>query len=220
MTRESFKIIHSGEHAQIAGHKFSQFGKYGYGCKTPPLTQKHHYPNVKQHPSQYLAKTPIATDLQNIPISPNIQIQPDGTALLIQQLVNASKISQNAFEKTVENLNEIAEGTKMIKQQNDQIASVNKKIYNRQKKYDKNTSQSKDNKTVRFQEKQEACKVGNQSAMKGIPPGKVDRDKAISKGGYVNHITSQSESDPVSEGLISDHTPVETDTKLTRLCNR
>ena len=41
----------------------------------------------------------------------------------------------------------------MIKQQNDQIASVNKKIYNRQKKYDKNVSQPKDNKTVRFQEK-------------------------------------------------------------------
>ena len=143
---------------------------------------------------------------------PNIQIQPDGTALLIQQLVNASKISQNAFEKTVENLNEIAEGTKMIKQQNDQIASVNKKIYNRQKKHDKNISQFKDNKTVRFQEKQEARKVGNQSAMKGIPPGKDDRNKAISKGGYVNHITSQSESDPVSEGLISDHTPVESET--------
>ena len=85
---------------------------------------------MKQHPPQYLAKTPIATGLQNVPISPNIQIQPDCTALLIQQLVNATKISQNAFEKTVENLNEIAEGTKMIKQQNDQIASVNKKIYN------------------------------------------------------------------------------------------
>ena len=117
------------------GHKFSQCGKYGYGHNTPPHTQKTHYPNVKQHPSQYLPKAPIATSLQNVPISPNIQIQPDGTALLIQQLVNASKISQNAFEKMVENLNEIAEGMKMIKQQNDQIASVNKKIYNRQKKY-------------------------------------------------------------------------------------
>ena len=131
---------------------------------------------------------------------------------MIQQLVNASKISQNAFEKTVENLNEIAEGTKIIKQQNDQIASVNKKIYNRQKKCDKNISQSKDNKTVRFQEKQEARKVGNQSVIKKIPQGKDDRNKAISKGGYVNHITSQSESDPVSEGLISDRTPIESET--------
>ena len=128
---------------------------------------------MKQHPSQYLAKTPIATGLQNVPISPNIQIQPDGTALLIQQLVNATKISQNAFEKTVENLNEIAEGTKMIKQQNDQIASVNKKIYNRQKKYDKNISQPKDNKTVRFQEKQEARNVGNYSATKKTPKVKM-----------------------------------------------
>ena len=109
------------------GHKFSQCGKYGYGHNTPPHTQKTCYPNVKQHPSQYLTKTPIATSLQNVPILPNIQIQPDGTALLIQQLVNASKISQNAFEKMVENLNEIAEGTKMIKQQNNQIASVNKR---------------------------------------------------------------------------------------------
>ena len=91
------------------------------------------------------------------------------SALLIQQLVNATKISQNAFEKTVENLNEIAEGTKMIKQQNDQIASVNKKIYNQQKKYDKNVSQPKDNKTVRFQEKQEAQNVGNYSATKKTP---------------------------------------------------
>ena len=137
------------------GHKFSQCGKYGYGCNTPPHTQKIRYPNVKQHPSQYLPKTPIATSLQNVPISPNIQIQPDGTALLIQQLVNASKISQNAFEKMVENLNEIAKGTKMVKQQNDQIASVNKKIYNRQKKYDTNINQPKENRTVRFQEKQE-----------------------------------------------------------------
>ena len=48
--------------------------------------------------------------------------------------------------------------------------------------------------------------------MKGIPPRKADRDKAISKGGYVNHITSQSESDPVSEGLISDRTSVESET--------
>ena len=125
---------------------------------------------------------------------------------MIQQLVNASKISQNAFEKTVENLNEIAGDTKMIKQQNDQIVSVNKKIYNRQKKYDKNISQPKDNKTVRFQEKQEAQRVGNQLTMKKIPQGKDDRNKAISKGGCVNHITSQSESDPVSEGLISDLT--------------
>ena len=194
------------------GHKFSQCGKYGYGCNTPPHTQKTCYPNIKQHPSQYLAKTPIATGLQNVPISPNIQIQPDGTTLLIQQLVNASKISQNAFEKTVENLNEITEGTKMIKQQNDQIASVNKKIYKRQKKYDKNISQPKDNKTVRFQEKQEAWNVGNQSAIKKTPQGKDDRSKAISKGGYVNHIMSQSESKPGPEGSISDFTPIELET--------
>ena len=191
------------------GHKFSQCGKYGYGRNTPPHTQKIHYPSMKQHPSQYLAKTPIATGLQNVPISPNIQIQPDGTALLIQQLVNATKISQDAFEKTVENLNEIAEGTKMIKQQNDQIASVNKKIYNRQKKYDKNISQPKDNKTVRFQEKQEAQNVGNYSATKKTPQGRDDRNKATSKGGHVNHIIGQSESEPGPEGLISDFTPIE-----------
>ena len=161
-------------------HKFSQCGKYGYGRNTPPYTQKTRYPNVKQHPSQYLSKTPISTSLQNVPISPNIQIQPDGTALLIQQLVNASKVSQDAFEKTVENLNEIAEGTKMIKQQNDQIVSVNKKIYNRQKRYDQNTNQSKENRTVRFQEKQE---VRNQAAMKKTPQGKDDRNKAIGKKG-------------------------------------
>ena len=193
------------------GHKFAQCGKYGYGRNTPPHTQKTHYPSVKQHPSQYLAKTPIATGLQNVPISPNIQIQPDGTALLIQQLVNATKISQNAFEKTVENLNEIAEGTKMIKQQNDQIASVNKKIYNQQKKYDKNISQPKDNKTVRFQEKQEARNVGNYSATKKTSQGKDDRSKATSKEGYVNHITGQSESEPGPEGLISDFTPIESE---------
>ena len=193
------------------GHKFSQCGKYGYGHNTPPHTQKTRYPNMKQHPSQYLAKTPIATGLQNVPISPNIQIQPDGTALLIQQLVNATKISQNAFEKTVENLNEIAEGTKMIKQQNDQIESVNKKIYNQQKKYDKNISQPKDNKTVRFQEKQEARNVGNYSATKKTPQGKDDRSKVTSKGGYVNHITGQSKSEPGPEGLISNLTSIESE---------
>ena len=165
--------------------------------------------NVKQHPSQYLPKTPVATSLQNIPISPNIQIQPDGTALLIQQLVNASKVSQDRFEKMVENLNEIAEGTKMIKQQNDQIVSVNKKIYNRQKRYDKNISQPKENRTVRFQEKKEVRKVGNQMTMKKTPQGKDDKNKAISKRGYVNHIMGQSEGDTMSEGLISDITPME-----------
>ena len=193
------------------GHKFSQCGKYGYGCNTPPHTQKTCYPNVKQHPSQYLPKTPIATSLQNVPILPNIQIQPDGTALLIQQLVNASKVSQAAFEKTVENLNEIVEGTKMIKQQNDQIVSVNKKIYNRQKKYDKNINQPKENRTVRFQEKQEVQKVGNQMTMKKTPQGKDDRNKTISKKAYVNHITGQSEGDTMSEGLTSDITPMESE---------
>ena len=48
--------------------------------------------------------------------------------------------------------------------------------------------------------------------MKGILPGKDDRNKATSKGGHMNHITSQSESDLVSEGLISDCTPVESET--------
>ena len=81
------------------GHKFSQCGKYGYGCNTPPHTQKTRYSNVKQHPSQYLPKTPIATSLQNVPISPNIQIQLDGTALLIQQLVNASKSVKTHLRK-------------------------------------------------------------------------------------------------------------------------
>ena len=193
------------------GHKFSQCGKYGYGHNTPPLTQKTRYPNVKQHPSQYLPKTPVATSLQNVPILSNIQIQPDGTALLIQQLVNASKVSQDAFERMVENLNEIAEGTKMIKQQNDQIVSVNKKIYNRQKKYDKNNNQPKENRTVKFQEKQEVQKVGNQMTMKKTPQGKDDRNMAISKKGYVNHIMGQSEGDTMSEGLISDITPMESE---------
>ena len=193
------------------GHKLSQCGKYGYGCNIPPHTQKTHYPNVKQHPSQYLPKTPVTTSLQNVPVLPNIQNQPDGTALLIQQLVNASKVSQDTFEKTVENLNEIAEGTKMIKQQNDQIVSVNKKIYNRQKRYDKNINQPKENRTVRFQEKQEVWKVGNQMTMKKTPQGKDDKNKAISKKGYINHITGQSEGDTMSEELISDITPTESE---------
>ena len=130
---------------------------------------------------------------------------------VIQQLVNASKVSQDAFEKMVENLNEIAEGTKMIKQQNEQIVSVNKKIYNRQKRYDKNISQPKENRTVRYQEKQEVRKVGNQMTMKKTPQGKDDKNKAISKKGYVNHITGQSEGDTMSEGLISDITPMESE---------
>ena len=99
----------------------------------------------------------------------------------------------------------------MIKQQNDQIVSVNKKIYNRQKKYDKNINQPKENRTVRFQEKQEVWKVGNQTTMKKTPQGKDDRNKAISKKGYVNHITGQSEGDTMSEGLISDITPMESE---------
>ena len=99
----------------------------------------------------------------------------------------------------------------MIKQQNDQIASVNKKIYNRQKNYDKNVSQPKDNKTVRFQEKQEARNVENYSATKKTPQGKDDRNKATSKGGHVNHIIGQSESEPGPEGLISDFTPIESE---------
>ena len=79
---------------------------------------------------------------------PNIQIQPDGTALLVttascQQLVHVMKVSQTAFEKTVENLNEIAEGMKMIKHQNEEIANMNKRIYNKQKKYNRNLKQLK-----------------------------------------------------------------------------
>ena len=115
----------------------------------------------------------------------------------------------------VENLNEIAEGTKMIKQQNDQIVSVNKKIYNRQKRYDQNTNQSKENRTVRFQEKQE---VRNQAAMKKTPQGKDDRNKAIGKKGYVNHITGQSEGDTASDGLISDITPIESEIQTPSDC--
>ena len=92
----------------------------------------------------------------------------------------------------------------MIKQQNDQIASVNKK-------YDKNVSQPKDNKTVRFQEKEEARNVGNYSATKKTPQGKDDRNKATSKGEHVNHIIGQSESEPGPEGLISDFTPIESE---------
>ena len=38
------------------------------------------------------------------------------------------KVSQTAFEKTVENLNNIAEGMKMIKQQNKEMTNVNKRI--------------------------------------------------------------------------------------------
>ena len=105
-------------------------------------------------------------------------------------------------------MNEIAEGTKMIKQQNDQIANVNKKIYNQQKKYDKQVSRPKDNKTVRFQEKQEAGNGGNYSATKKPPQGKDDRNKATTKGGHVNHIISQPESEPGPEGLMSDFTPM------------
>ena len=45
--------------------------------------------------------------------------------------------------------------------------------------------------------------------MKKTPQGKDDRNKAISKRGHVNHITSQSEGDSMSEGLISDITPIE-----------
>ena len=47
-----------------------------------------------------------------------------------------TEVSQTAFEKLVENLNEIAEGTKMTKQQNEEITNVNQRIYNKQKKYD------------------------------------------------------------------------------------
>ena len=118
MTRESLKTIHFGEHAQIVGNLDTNF-----------LSVENMAMGTTPHHTHKKPATP--TGLQNVPISPNIQIQPDGTALLIQQLVNTSKISQNPFEKTVENLNEIAEGMKMIKQQNDQIVSVNKKIYNR-----------------------------------------------------------------------------------------
>ena len=47
--------------------------------------------------------------------------------------------------------------------------------------------------------------------MKKVPHAKDDRNKTISKGGYVNHITSQSEGDSVSEGLISDITPMKSE---------
>ena len=105
----------------------------------PPADRK----SALQHPLQYLQQFPVSPSLQNVPILPNIQIQPDGTAFLIQQLVNVMKVSQTDFEKTVENLNKIAEGMKMIKQQNEEIANVNKGIYNKQKKYDQNLKQLK-----------------------------------------------------------------------------
>ena len=115
------------------GHKYLHCGKYSCGCNTQPNEQKTINSNFKQHPSQYLQQFAVSPSLQSVPISPNIQIQPDGTALLIQQLVNATKVSQTAFEKTAENLNKIAEGMKMIKQQNEEIANVNKRIYNKKK---------------------------------------------------------------------------------------
>ena len=84
------KIIHSGENVQNCGrfgHKYLQCGKYGCSHNTPLNGQKTIYHNFKQHPSQYLQQFPVSPSLQNVLISPHIQIQPDGTALLIQQLV-------------------------------------------------------------------------------------------------------------------------------------
>ena len=103
--KQNYSFWETGSNCGRFGHKFSQCGKYGYGCNTPPSGQKTIYPNFKQHPLQYLQQFLISPSLQNVPISPNIQIQPDGTAFLIQQLVNAMKVSQTAFEKTVENRN-------------------------------------------------------------------------------------------------------------------
>ena len=82
------------------GHKYLQCGKYGCSHNTPLNGQKTIYHNFKQHPSQYLQQFPVSPSLQNVLISQHIQIQPDGTALLIQQLVNAMKVSKTAFGKT------------------------------------------------------------------------------------------------------------------------
>ena len=152
MLKKNYSFWGTCSNCRRFGHKFSQCRKYGYGHNTPPSGQKTIYPNFKQHPLQYLQQILISSSLQNVPISPNIQIQSDGTALLIQQLVNVTKVSQTTFEKMVENLNEIAKGTKMIKQQIKEILNVNKRLYNKQKKYDQNLKQQKQKepKSVRF----------------------------------------------------------------------
>ena len=113
------------------GQKFWQCGKYGYGCNTPPSGQKTIYLNLKQHPLQYLQQCPMPQVYRMYPFHLTFKFNQMGQHCSIQQLVNAMKVSQTAFKKTVENLNEIAEGTKMIKQQNKEIANVNKRIYNK-----------------------------------------------------------------------------------------
>ena len=54
--------------------------------------------------------------------------------------------------------------------------------------------------------------------MKKTPQGKDDRNKAISKTGYTNQIMSQSEGDSMSEGLISDITPMESEMQTPQDC--
>ena len=193
------------------GHKFSQCRKYGYGHNTPSGGQKTIYPNFKQYPSQYLQQIPISSNLQNVPISSNIQIQPDGTALLIQQLVNTTKISQTAFEKMVENLNEIAEGTKMIKQQNEEIANVNKRIYNKQKNYDRNLKQQKQKepKSVRFKGVSDpSASLVVKATQKKAPSNKDDKVTASVKKKYIN-ITIGQDKEVASEGCTLDSGSVE-----------
>ena len=92
-SKQSYSFWRTCSNCGRFGHKYFQYGKYGYGCNIPPNGQKTIYPNFKQHLSQYLQQFPVSPSLQNVPISPNIQIQPDGTALLIQQLVNVMKVS-------------------------------------------------------------------------------------------------------------------------------
>ena len=55
-------------------------------------------------------------------------------------------------------------------------------------------------------------------AIKKTPQGKDDRNKAIGKKGYVNHITGQSEGDTVSDRLISDITPIESEIQTPSDC--
>ena len=43
------------------------------------------------------------------------------------------------------------------------------------------------------------------------PQGKYDRNKTIGKKGYVNHIMGQSEGDTMSDGFVSDVTPMESE---------
>ena len=114
------KITHSGELVPIAeGLAISSHNVGSMGMVVIPhlVVRKLFAPTSNSIHHNISKQFPISPSLQNVRISHNIQVQPDGTALVIQQLVNATRVSQSAFEKTVENLNEIAEATKMKKLQ-------------------------------------------------------------------------------------------------------